>query len=156
MGKKLWGWVENIAYFFVYKIFHINLSEAQWATFLQFIKFGLVGVSNNLICYLVYLALVMLGVHYVLANVIGFTVSVFNSYYWNNKYVFVTENKRIWWKTFLKTYVSYAGTGIVLSNILLVIWIEKCGISAVIAPFINLIVTIPINFLVNKLWAYKR
>lgn len=156
MGRRLWKQIENIAHFFVFKVFHINLSKEQWLSFLQFIKFGVVGISNNLICYFTYLALVAVGLHYILAHVSGFTVSVFNSFYWNNKFVFTVENKRIWWKTFLKTYVSYAGTGIVLSNFMLVLWIERCGISAVIAPFINLIVTIPINFLVNKFWAYKK
>lgn len=155
MGKKLWKWIENITYFFVYRIFHINLSEPQWASFLQFIKFGLVGVLNNLICYTVYLALVILGMHYVPANVTGFTVSVFNSYYWNNKYVFAAENKRIWWKTFVKTYLSYAGTGIILSNTLLLFWIEVCHIPKLIGPVLNLLFTLPINFLVNKFWAYK-
>ena len=155
MEKKLWKWIEKIAYFFIYRVFRIKLSEAQWTGFLQFIKFGLVGILNNLICYSVYLVMVTLGMHYVLANVIGFTVSVFNSYYWNNKYVFVSENKRVWWRTFAKTYLSYAGTGIVLSNVLLVVWIEICHIPELAGPLLNLIITIPINFFVNKFWAYK-
>lgn len=94
------------------------------------------------------------GIHYTLANIIGVTISVFNSYHWNNKYVFKSENTG--GKIFLKTYISYAGTEIVLSNIMLAIWTEVFGISKVIAPLINLIVTIPINFLINKFWAYKR
>lgn len=156
MGKKLWKWIEHIAHFLVCRIFHIKLSESQWISFLQFIKFGLVGVLNNLICYTVYLILITLGMYYILANVTGFTVSVFNSYYWNNKYVFAAENKRIWWKTFVKTYLSYAGTGIILSNCLLLFWIEVCHIPELIGPVLNLLFTIPINFIVNKFWAYKN
>ena len=94
--------------------------------------------------------------HYTPANIIGFTVSVFNSYYWNNKYVFKDEGGRVWWKTFIKTYISYAGTGIILSNILLYLWIDVLGISKVVAPLINLIITVPINFVVNKFWAYRK
>ena len=119
-------------------------------------KFGLVGVLNNAICYVTYLLLIRVGIHYTLANFLGFSVSVFNSYYWNNIYVFISKVKRVWWKTFVKTYISYAGTGIVLSNLLLILWIEVLGISRIIAPLINLFITIPINFLVNKLWAYKN
>lgn len=63
--------------------------------------------------------------------------------------MFLNRKTPGWWKTFLKTYISYAGTGIVLSNILLAIWIEVFGIPKVIAPLINLMVTIPINFLIN-------
>ena len=156
MIDKLGELVENITYFFIYRLLGLKLKKATFLNLVQFIKFGLVGISNNLICYSTYLILMWFGIHYTLANIIGFTVSVFNSYYWNNKYVFKSENTGGWWKTFLKTYISYAGTGIVLSNILLAIWIEVFGISKVIAPLINLMVTIPINFLINKFWAYKR
>ncbi len=123
---------------------------------IQFIKFGIVGVINNAIYYAVYLILIKLNMHYVAANIIAFTVSVFNSYYWNNKYVFKTEEKRTWWKTFAKTYISYAGTGILLSNALLILWVEVCGISELIAPLIDLVITVPINFLINKYWAYRH
>lgn len=155
MVAKLWQWIKEILHFIIYKLFKITLSTEQWENLLQFVKFGLVGVLNNLICYGTYLILVALGVHYTPANVIGFSVSVFNSYYWNNKYVFATGNKRIWWKTFLKTYISYAGTGIVLSNILLILWIEIFHVPEFIAPIINLLFTIPVNYLLNKIWAYK-
>lgn len=156
MISELWKKVENILYFFIFKIFQLKLSEAQWNNLKQFIKFGFVGILNNLICYMSYLILVTIGTHYTLANIIGFSVSVFNSYYWNNKYVFVTEGKRVWWKTFIKTYISYAVTGIALSNILLVLWIEAFHIPKYIGPIINLAFTIPVNYLVNKLWAYKK
>ena len=139
----------------VYKVLRINLPEGKFEKLEQFVKFCMVGALNNVIYYLVYLAFIKLGIHYTIANFIGFTVSVFNSYYWNNKYVFVSESKRVWWKTFIKTYISYAGTGIVLSSILLALWVEICGVSTIIAPIIDLAITIPINFIVNKFWAYK-
>ena len=156
MATKLWKCIENILYFLVYEFLNLKLSDEQWLNLLQFVQFGFVGIINNLICYVTYLILIALGMHYTPANIIGFSVSVINSYYWNNKYVFSTENKRIWWKTFLKTYISYAGTGIIFSNILLVLWIEVLHIPEFIAPILNLIFTIPINYLINKLWAYKN
>lgn len=155
MINKIWALIEKAVHFILYNILRANASEKAYVSILQFIKFGMVGVLNNLICYIAYLILIKIGLHYTPANVIGFSVSVFNSYYWNNKYVFVTEGKRKWWVTFLKTYISYAGTGIILSNILLFMWIDVMDFNVYIAPIINLIVTIPINFLVNKLWAYK-
>ena len=123
---------------------------------IQFFKFAVVGLSNNLVYYIVYLILIKIGLHYVPANIIGFTVSVFNSFFWNDRYVFISEKKRIWWKTFLKTYISYAGTGIILSNILLAFWVEICGISELIAPLIDIVITTPINYFINKYWAFKN
>lgn len=131
-----------------------NKRKESWLS--QFVKFGIVGLANTAISYVVYLALIWIGLYYMLASIIGFSVSVFNSYYWNNKYVFRVESGRAWWKTFIKTYISYAGTGIVLSNILLYLWIDVLGISAMIAPLISLVITVPVNFLANKFWAYKK
>lgn len=156
MISRFWKFVEDVLYFIICKLLRIRPSEEAWASIIQFAKFGIVGLTNNAISYIIYLILIWLGMHYTPANIVGFTVSVFNSYFWNNKYVFETEGQRIWWKTFLKTYISYAGTGIVLSNILLYLWIDILGISSVIAPLINLVITVPINFLVNKFWAYRK
>lgn len=154
--NRLWKFVEDVLYFIIGRLLGIRLSEKRWANIIQFVKFGIVGLTNSAISYIVYLILIRFGMHYTPANLVGFTVSVFNSFFWNNKYVFVTEGRRTWWKTFFKTYISYAGTGIILSNILLYLWIDVLGISAMIAPLINLVITVPINFLVNKFWAYRK
>ncbi len=123
----------------------------------QFIKFGIVGVSNTLIHYFTYLICISLGMHYILASSIGFVISVTNSYIWNNKYVFKQEEgtKRVWWKAYMKTFLSYAATGLILENVLLVVWIDMLGINKTIAPLVTLLITIPLNFLMNKFWAYK-
>lgn len=124
----------------------------------QFIKFGIVGISNTLISYVVYVVLVGAHINYLLASIAGFIVSVLNSYYWNNKYVFKKQEdeQRTWWKTLIKTFVSYAGTGLILSNILLIIWIEWLKVPEIIAPLINLFITVPLNFAINKFWAYRK
>lgn len=123
----------------------------------QFIKFGIVGISNTLISYVVYVVLVGVHINYLLASIAGFIVSVLNSYYWNNKYVFKMQEdeQRTWWKTLIKTFVSYAGTGLILSNILLVIWVEWIKIPEIVAPLINLLITVPSNFIINKFWAFR-
>ena len=58
------------------------------ASLLQFVKFGIVGLSNTLIAYAVYAACVWLGCHYLVANGLGFVVGVLNAYYWSDRYVF--------------------------------------------------------------------
>lgn len=125
--------------------------------FLQFFKFGIVGLSNTVISYLAYVLLTYIDVPYVLANIIGFIVSVLNSFFWNNKYVFKKnehEKRNVWW-SLCKTFLSYAGTILILSNILLIVFVELIGISKYIAPIIGLVITIPLNFLINKFWSFK-
>ena len=54
----------------------------------QFIKFGLVGISNTLVAYVTYSLCVYIGIHYLIANAIGFFISVLNAYYWSDRFVF--------------------------------------------------------------------
>jgi len=149
---------------------------------LQFVKFVLVGVSNTLISEGIYVLLVCLGMHYALATFIGFSISVLNAYYWGNRYIFKQqegEEKRVWWKVLLKTYVAYGG-GFILDIILLFLWIDVLHISQIMHPLvdlchaigiagmdaelmgelvakaINVIIIVPLNFVVNKYWAYKQ
>jgi putative flippase GtrA len=53
-----------------------------------------------------------------------------------------------------KMYLSYAFTGIILSNVLSYVWIDVLHISKLIAPLINSAIGVPINFLLNKFWAF--
>lgn len=129
----------------------------------QFIKFCFVGISNTLISYLCYLLAlfafkitnIFSGYDYIFAEFFSFLLSVAWSYYWNNRFVF-RLNEHNWVVTLMKTYVSYSFTGLFLSSILLIVWIKYLHISEFIAPFVNLLVTVPINFLINKFWTFKN
>lgn len=119
----------------------------------QFIKFGLVGVSNTLISLGTYYLLYFWGVNYLIANTVGFIISVLNSYYWNNKYVFKkTQVGNL--KPLIKTFISYGFT-FFISTVLLFVMVQLVKISEIIAPVVTLIITIPINFIMNKFWAFK-
>jgi len=122
----------------------------------QFIKFGIVGASNTAISYVTYALLVKISVSYFWANLVAFIVSVFNAFCWNNKYVFKpNENERNVWKVLGKTYLAYAFTGLLLNSLLLYFWIDIVQISKYLAPIISLVLTIPLNFMISKFWAFK-
>lgn len=126
--------------------------------FLEFLKFGIVGISNTVISYVTYAALVFLGSHYLVASVISFAVSVLNSFYWNSKYVFVLGEgeSRSPIRTLWKTFCAYAFTGLFLNNVLLILEVGIFGINEYVAPLLNLIVSVPVNYLINKFWAYRK
>ena len=125
-----------------------------WAFAKQFIKFGIVGVSNTLLSLLIYYILVLLGVHYILSNTIAFAISVLNAYYWNRKYVFKQNEKKSAGRQLAKVYAAYGFT-FLLSTGLLFLMVDVLGISELVAPLINLCVTVPLNFLLNKFWAFR-
>lgn len=149
----------------VFKILRKELTDETAEAFTQFVKFGIVGVSNTVVSYLLYAeSLVALNktvvegrYNYLLAHIIEFLLSVLWSFYWNNRFVFVAEEgeERNPFKTLIKTYVSYSITGLFLNSILLFLWVDICGISEFIAPIINLLVSVPLNFIINKFWAFK-
>ena len=131
----------------------------------QFIKFGIVGVSNTLVSYLLnLLCLVVLDKYdvtydYVIANTVAFVLSVLWSFYWNERFVFTKQNEDYKSNKFvrlLKMYLSYGFTGIILNNVLSFVWISVLGISKVIAPLINSAVGVPINYVLNKKWTFEE
>lgn len=131
----------------------------QWnrENLLQFLKFGIVGVSNTLVSLAVYYLFLWVNpALYLVGNVAGWVVSVANAFYWNHKYVFRSENEGVsaTIKKLGKTYLTY-GTTFLLSTSLLYLEVDVLDWSAVISPVVNLLITIPLNFLLNKFWAFR-
>ena len=142
---------------------HFKNSDAAAEWLAQFIKFGLIGVTNTLLSYGIYMLVIWIltpyniSFEYLIGSVLGFIISVLWSFFWNNKLVFNKDaEKRSIWKSLLKTYLSYAATGIVLANALLYIFVDLMGISKAVAPFIGLLITVPLNFVLNKYWAFRK
>lgn len=120
----------------------------------QFIKFGIVGLSNTFVSLLVYYIFVYLGLNYLIANTIAFIISVLNAYYWQNRYVF-DKGGQSHLVALFKVYLSY-GFSFLVSTGLLFVMVNMLDISKYIGPLIVLIVTVPLNFVINKFWAYKE
>lgn len=121
----------------------------------QFFKFGIVGISNTAISLGVYYLFVWLGVHYVIANGIGFVLSVINSFFWNSKFIFKDKQEHSTWRAFLKVFASY-GMSFLMSTVLITVFVEVLHISEWLAPILRLVLTVPFNFIMNKLWAFKE
>lgn len=125
---------------------------------LQFIKFGVVGLSNTAINFFIYYTIVIFKSEwYLFANVLGWVISILNAFYWSNRFVFCLENneKKDLLRRLLKTYYSY-GTTFLLTQLLLYVQVAHFGISELIAPILSLVVTIPLNFILSKFWSFKN
>lgn len=166
--RSSWNIFENVLYKLVstcLKLCHRELTQSQWQSFIQFVKFCFIGVSNTLVSYVINVAVLFVLVKlklfpesdYYIANIAAFILSVLWSFYWNNKLVFQTGDAS--WgqlvRMLLKTYVAYGFTGIVLNNVLSYVWIDMLHISKFVAPLINSLIGVPINFVINKFWAFK-
>ena len=132
-----------------------QINKDNWRqTIVQFIKFGIIGASNTLVSTSIYYIFVWIDPKlYFVGNVVGWVVSVFNSFFWNNRFVF-KNSQFSWWQKLLRTYLAYGGSFIV-GSITLALLVSILGVSAWLAPWINMVITIPLNFILNKFWAFK-
>lgn len=122
------------------------------SSIVQFIKFSVVGISNTAIAFSIYYFLLWFNVDYLIANTISWLISVFNAFFWNNRYVFKTEIH--WFKSLIKTYIAYL-ISLILGLVVMFMLVDILLISKFIAPLFTLCITTPINFLLNKFWTYR-
>lgn len=159
------NFIDRILHFLIYTLFKINLDEGKFIALVEFVKFGIVGLSNTVISYVIYLlALVgcnrtgfMVNYDYLFATVVSFILSVLWSFYWNKRFVFKLDSDiKTTILALIKTYISYSFTGLFLSSVLAVLWVEILGVSKIISPILNLVISVPVNFILNKFWAFKK
>lgn len=148
---------------------------------MQFIKFGMVGLCNSVINYIIYIVCIKAGMHYVLSNIVGYIITILIAYFLQNRFVFkgnADDDRQVWWKVLIKTYASYFFTGFIVTNLLSFFWLDIFDLTTMleplyqlsqqyfvwedeymfaefIVPFFNLFLIVPLNFLINKYWAYK-
>ena len=159
-----------------------KLEGSRYAPLVQFVKFGLVGVSSTLIsygvemlCYYVLfrdtdfsgtarameglgLALSPDQVRVGVTTLLAFAVSVTNAYYWNSRYTFRAEGRQSFAQkaaAYAKSVGSYALTGLVLSPAIKMFLVGR-AVPFYLASLLSLLVTIPINFVMNKFWAFRK
>lgn len=126
---------------------------------LQFIKFGIIGGINTLLTYLISnVGYYAFHLHEQICNLISFFITVLISYLLNSRFVFKPEegDAQPWYKALAKVYASYALTELVLTGILLFVQERLLKVPHFIATFINLCITVPLNFVLNKYWAYRK
>jgi len=141
----------------LFRKFGVTDMESFKRLFWQFFKFGLVGLSNTAVSMAVYYLFLWLNSDwYMLGSVLGTVLSIANAFIWNDLFVFSgsARDAKSVLKRLGKTYVSYGGTSL-LSNVLLWLEVTLFRVGKAIAPVVNLAVTIPLNFIINKLWTFR-
>lgn len=143
------------------------LSDPKFSALLQFVKFGIVGLSNTAItygidmfCYYVLFAHVFWpeDTKILITAVLAFVVSVTNSYYWNNRYVFGSGERKTALQhlgAYLRTVMCYGLTGLLIGPAIK-LWLNGCGMQYWLSSLASMVVTIPLNFAMNKFWAFRN
>ena len=137
--------------------FDVSSRQDAIRLFWQFFKFGIVGVSNNIVALAVYYLFIWFHDSTLMALVgqtAGWFVGVANSFLWNWKFVF-KESREIWWRALIKMYLGY-GVGLLVALFLTYAQVEWLGISTLVVPLVNLAVTVPMNFMISKFWTFRK
>ena len=130
-----------------------NIKKNLMKTVIQFIKFGIIGASNTVISLAFYYLFLWVNPDlFIVGYTVGFVASVLNAYFLNHKFVFSKKEKGHL-KPLIKTFVVY-GITFVFGLVFLWIMVDGVGISEKIAPLVNLMFTVPLNFAMIKLWAF--
>lgn len=119
----------------------------------SFVKFGIVGVLNTLINWIIFIVLSASGIYYIISNVIAYTVATINSYLLNAKWVF--NNGDNYTKETTIKFIILNLIGLVLNTVILYVLVDILNIRKVIAMIIATIIVMIINYFVNKLWVFK-
>lgn len=122
---------------------------------LQFARFGLVGASGYLVNLAVFVfALHVLGVHYLVAAVIAFLISVANNFWWNRHWTFAAHDGHAGFQA--ARFLTVSVVAFLFSYGMLALLVEDAGMAKVAAQAIAIVAATPLSFLGQKLWSFGR
>jgi putative flippase GtrA len=130
----------------------IGAAARRPASWIQLLKFGLVGGSGYLINLAVFAVLAGLGVHHVLAAIGAFCVAVTNNFILNRYWTFGPGEGPAHFQAARFFTVSLASLGLNIAVLELLISSHTTG--ELTAQAIAVAVAMPFNFLGNKLWTF--
>jgi dolichol-phosphate mannosyltransferase len=119
---------------------------------LQLAKFGLVGLSGYVVNLVVYAALLGIGAHK--AALVSFIVSAANNYWWNRHWTF-SDQKGHFAQQGLRFFVV-ALAALAVNQLWLLVFLDWLGWGKIVSQAIAIVLVMPLNFLGNKLWSFRR
>ncbi len=131
----------------------IHLGTRKPGNWMQLLKFGLVGGSGYAVNLAVFaLADGPLGLHHIPAAVLAFCVAVINNFWWNRHWTFAARDGHAGFQAARFFTVSLIGLG--LNLVLLELFVSSTGLAALPAQALAVALTMPVNFIGNKLWTF--
>ena len=118
----------------------------------QLAQFGLVGLSGYVVNLVVYAALLGIGAHK--AALVSFVVSAANNYWWNRHWTF-SEQKGHFAQQGLRFFVV-ALAALAVNQLWLLVFLDWLGWGKIVSQAIAIVLVMPLNFLGNKLWSFRR
>ena len=119
---------------------------------IQLAKFGIVGASGYLVNLGIYAALLGIGAHR--AAVVSFVVAAGWNYWWNRHWTFAHQKGSFAYQGM--RFFVVALLGLLVNQIWLVLFLDVLGLGKIVSQAIAIILVMPLNFVGNKLWSFRR
>jgi putative flippase GtrA len=120
----------------------------------QFVKYGVVGASNTILTFVVYTVLVLLGLHYLVAVVLGYLVGSLNSYVFNRHWTFQAGHIA---HTQAGTRFAIVQAAAIAANVaLLYVFVHHWHVARILSQAILTVPILSVTFFVNRLWTFAR
>ena len=133
--------------------YRIGAAARRPASWMQLLKFGLVGGSGYLINLAVFALLAgNLGLHHIPAAVGAFCVALANNFFWNRHWTFEAGHGHPGFQAARFFAVSVAA--LLINLAVLEVLISSASMGDLSAQAIAVAVAMPFNFLGNKLWTF--
>lgn len=133
--------------------YRIGAAARRPASWLQLVKFGLVGGSGYLINLGVFAVLSgSLGIHYVAAAIGAFCVAVTNNFLLNRHWTFGAGDGHAGFQAMRFFGVSIGA--LLINLVALEALVSEAGLGDLPAQAIAVAIAMPFNFLGNKLWTF--
>ena len=119
---------------------------------IQLAKFGVVGLSGFAINVGIYDALLGIGAHK--AAAVSFVVSAASNYWWNRHWTFAGQKGSFATQGMRFYVVSIVAFGV--NQLWLAVFLDWLGWGKRISEVVAILLVMPLNFLGNKLWSFRR
>jgi len=126
----------------------------QRRTVRQFIKFAIVGVSSTIVDWGVFYSLNhFFALFYLIAKAISFVISVINSYTWNRRWTFRSQNQRKIHE--FSKFLIVSVIGLVINTYVMYLAVQYLNLRYIFGLIMATAVTMFWNFLANKFWTFR-
>ena len=134
-------------------VFRLRAAARRPASWLQLLKFGVVGGSGYLINLAVFVVLAdNLGIHHLVAAIGAFCVAVTSNFLWNRYWTFEPGDGHPAFQAARFFAVSVAA--LLINLAVLEALVGGASVGELTAQAIAVALAMPFNFLGNKLWTF--
>jgi putative flippase GtrA len=119
----------------------------------QFVKFGIVGVSNTLLTFLVYTILLkVFGVWYIAASAIGFAVGAVNGFLLNRRWTF---REHVGDRLTPIRWLVVQGCGLLANLGIVYLAVDGLGLDELLGQAISTGIVVFLTFFANRAWTFR-